>query len=790
MYPISSLTVKDYADYNQANSKADLKLTRLMKICSNANGNKPGEGGTATRAWKECLSDSNCSDQSPFVYCRGIYDVGVNGSGNNPVKLAKLCRAYPKADAPFPYQLASWKKSCEGTACGTKETEQVIASKESGFTSANLCQDGKECECSYEQATYTGGEILFYGSKTETAYQFYVGDKATEADDITKTRLKRLDSMLGVKGYCLERDSSRIINAGKTSDPQACLTWMPLDVVAGESSLYDYSPNAGFVSPQPSPLYYCLEASYIELANPRYFCVDGGSGSCTKVVKADEPTAALAAAPSSDDYFKTGESTGPSLQSCISSPGFDHPRVDIAKVKLYYAKGQVYEWKTNYYTESSSCEGGCPTNYSSCPTGTYNTCRDNRDKCTTVDGDDQWCTANSCSGNKHNSSLGALEPTSSWSEAYGAFGCDSLAKVYDSVTSQDEQGVWTDRAIRLNSVQMSSNGSQLLKDRVAEPFGVTAAPSGTPSSWSLPLGRLPKPMCFVTPNLVETDGTTQKCATGQVVPPSNAGLGVPFTYPAASFRGTSYNASTRTDAAQIFARASTVYGWDNGSGSYSTNQSARSWDLRGSTQGSLGTTGGVGVPAAPQVKAVCFNNAGQTEECSGNGFTIRTEAGSVNSQSTSNVDILSGSAVSILFYAYNPNGEQMPLREVRVDWVGNQLSGDQAGSDGKYKNRKHICLASTDPNYTFGDSPNACIGDTPQQPAYFVFTRVYTCSIGGTGYDSNKGYCEFNPKVYVKDNWDWCTGNNSSGAWGNSSGCNISSAAAWLPFNGKIIVRP
>jgi len=277
------------------------------------------------------------------------------------------------------------------------------------------------------------------------------------------------------------------------------------------------------------------------------------------------------------------------------------------------------------------------------------------------------------------------------------------------------------------------------------------------------------------------DWQTGKCSVGSDVPKGNrAGLGLMSSYNIAG------------DLTKLFSKSYGV--WALNGDSYSSPScgegatSAPCWDIRGSTQGSLGTTGGVGVPAAPRVKAVCFNNAGEPIECSGSGFTIRTEAGSVISQEARDVDILSGSAVSVLFYAYNPNGEQMPLREIKVDWVGNQNPNDMAGAEGKYKNRKHVCLASTDPNYTFGDGPNACIADTTQQPAYFVFTRVYTCSIGGPGYDAVKGYCEFNPKVYVEDNWEWCIGSDGTGAWGNS--CRVTEPNAWLPFGGKIIVRP
>ncbi len=265
----------------------------------------------------------------------------------------------------------------------------------------------------------------------------------------------------------------------------------------------------------------------------------------------------------------------------------------------------------------------------------------------------------------------------------------------------------------------------------------------------------------------------------------------------------------RDRLAQIFAKEYGILEWNYSQGANSPSRwwnNPRNLDLKDSSgppEGHIPTCAGCyPIPAQLVVKQVVFSNNQPTEGA--NGFSIKATTGIYTS---GNIEVASPAAVSALFYAYNPNGEQMPLTEVRVDWNGTPEVS--AGSVGKFKNHKHICQPKTisentpNPKYTFGDSKNACIDDSGSNQGYFSFTRMLTCPENGEGLRScdgantaagevcwnrnalaGEGACEYRPRVYVKDNWEWCT-NGRHGA-----GCALSSPAPWLNFDGKILVRP
>jgi hypothetical protein len=121
--------------------------------------------------------------------------------------------------------------------------------------------------------------------------------------------------------------------------------------------------------------------------------------------------------------------------------------------------------------------------------------------------------------------------------------------------------------------------------------------------------------------------------------------------------------------------------------------------------------------------------------------------------------------VTVAFYAYNDNGEQMPLRLLLVDWGD---GSDPAESRGSFKNHKHVCRqfcsnaigiacsedndcrtdadprATCDP-FNFGDSDEACVSDSATGNGYFTFSYTYTCA--------GPAPCEYTPSVLVRDNW-------------------------------------
>ncbi len=172
---------------------------------------------------------------------------------------AKGCRVYPETDSPYPSTVAQF----DGIDRSAK-----IMSRKAGYKDANICQPGEDCECGYKRVSYKNGETRYIGYRStpdETINKVPEGITCNNCGTDSnctelcaeQSRLKQVNYAYGLKGYCLERDSSRSINGGLA---QACLTWLPLDVIQGETSLFDDKPEAGF-TPQRTDgnLLYCLE---------------------------------------------------------------------------------------------------------------------------------------------------------------------------------------------------------------------------------------------------------------------------------------------------------------------------------------------------------------------------------------------------------------------------------------------------------------------------------------------------------------------------------------------------
>jgi len=95
----------------------------------------------------------------------------------------------------------------------------------------------------------------------------------------------------------------------------------------------------------------------------------------------------------------------------------------------------------------------------------------------------------------------------------------------------------------------------------------------------------------------------------------------------------------------------------------------------------------------------------------------------------------------------------------------------------------------------FGDSPEACAEQ------FWQFSHTYTCAGSGSPGWNQWGCsdaCCFKPKVYLKDNWGWCSGvqsqcppqnGASGGCYAKDNSCQTVSGAG-TPFTGRIIIRP
>lgn len=159
---------------------------------------------------------------------------------------------------------------------------------------------------------------------------------------------------------------------------------------------------------------------------------------------------------------------------------------------------------------------------------------------------------------------------------------------------------------------------------------------------------------------------------------------------------------------------------------------------------------------------------------------------SLNFKPTGDVVALGDSkSVAMQFYAYNANGQQMPLRSIEIDW--DDEGQGNVYSIGSFKNHKHYCKLPEDPpdsnglRYNFGDNPSACTDDSKFATGYFTFLHTYICtgpnSEGWKEYGELDG-CAFKPRIRIKDNWGRCT----------TARCD--DPQGWTFFPGVVIVRP
>ncbi len=214
------------------------------------------------------------------------------------------CRAYPESNSPFPEDMVeSWLDTGTQTPnrTGSGETwDDVPYDVVSGFENANFCAPGEDCMCTYKKVTYgPAGEVRYFNPEREISGNNIcltgrtnescsvdndcdvldaVGGVSVEgtcmaaADGLCSSgRLNQLcatdsdcdvvsgatvttqgvcalptreDTLLGLEGYCLEKDSG--LNIQGDQNKKACITWLPVDQLAGSTDLFAKFSEAGY----------------------------------------------------------------------------------------------------------------------------------------------------------------------------------------------------------------------------------------------------------------------------------------------------------------------------------------------------------------------------------------------------------------------------------------------------------------------------------------------------------------------------------------------------------------
>lgn len=245
------------------------------------------QGATCTR--RSTVISGSCLNSSCVVTASGTpFD---SGTSYEQVE----CRAHPEANAPFGNQIVDQWVVREENANGTFESS-VVTNPENyktaepysfvgGYQGVNTCAAGEDCECSYTKVSSSGGQVKYLSADNNVdAFAITVaealgepsitpelgicsggassgafcvidvgtgnefGCKPQNADAETLggecTRISREEDILGLKGFCLERDSGLIVEGNQ--DKGACLTWYPVDQIKGETNLYAKFKSAGY----------------------------------------------------------------------------------------------------------------------------------------------------------------------------------------------------------------------------------------------------------------------------------------------------------------------------------------------------------------------------------------------------------------------------------------------------------------------------------------------------------------------------------------------------------------
>ncbi|MFH1866964.1 MAG: hypothetical protein ABIJ81_02685 [Patescibacteria group bacterium] len=843
IYSLDTLKQKNYGDQNNP----DIHLTYLNPLELRVN----GTGDSCDIIYEKkaggiCLpADQGINGQGP----------GVATSYSNT--LAKQCRLYPETDSPFPSDLAIFKQGDE-----TVEGAGNIEQKNIGYKDANICQptdsvgEPQDCECSYQRTSYKQSEIRFYSLFSQPHLSIL-----TDEDTDARSHLQQQDYFLGLRGYCLEKDTSRAINGNQDN---ACLTWLPLDVVLGDLSIYDYTPKAGYAGGET---YYCSQAAGNN-KNDSYSTGLGSKGPC------DDRTY--------DSEYKHSDwcnliwgnlnydlSTASFIAFHNNSPKFPE------QFHNWPGGGLVFDTHANYnncsdgYTKSNWCkvtgsDGFDFTEYPDkisnfdyvyiwrncnsldCNTDGYNKIDfriyiENKEftnnkfkyykdvlKGIRIAGKDDTGEPYDDELHKTNPTIKYLEAckeavqvgtsmlnkaftnkinTSTYEVEKLGYTNATLRQPFGRLFSEPKEKNWVLVGLKNAFINIPNRARQYIWGGFPEISGeLITSPYSCPSQDSYycgPAGSGLGGNCINTDPLgssysreVYIDGDNPdykiiKCDNNSQCGTNGICIGYFNNSLKLEQEGTQEG---RDRVSKMFAKEYGLYNWE---------QSGWVKDVDNIIDIS---DGGV----APEVKQVAFDNDNKPSE-GGNGFSIIT----ANGPASGDIEVASPANVSALFYAYNPNGEQMPLAEVRVDWVGDPTNS--SGAAGKYKNHKHECKKSSDPGYNFGDWPQACVDDAGVGVGYFTFTRSLTCNTGGAGLrecsDPNRlpyeacwdeaaagatGACVYSPRVYVRDNWDWCYGGAKSGSegphWGifpePAAECDLTNEDAWLQYNGKILVKP
>ncbi len=276
-----------------------------------------------------CITAINDSNNDSFADRIQVNadELGISSSSLKENK--QICRGYPEIDSPFPMSVVeTWahhnrEGDLTGEAASPDHQSDTPVQFVSGYQDATTCAPSvriendipqlitsDECSrtCSYKKVQYGGNFATKYYSM-DTTVQLNA-DKVTGAilsglcssgENIGEECSADIDcgaaegggaaikgscvkmtghkDVFGWQGYCLEQDSSILLYGTPSDGTHACLTWHPVDQLAGTTDLYAKYSTAGFT---PQTLSYCaqIDTGYTIKTTQKYCAETRGNGNC------------------------------------------------------------------------------------------------------------------------------------------------------------------------------------------------------------------------------------------------------------------------------------------------------------------------------------------------------------------------------------------------------------------------------------------------------------------------------------------------------------------------------
>jgi hypothetical protein len=259
-------------------------------------------GSTSDCALGACVPSAgtfagSCFNNSCLTDIRDTDGDGVPDQLSEDQAREKECRGYPESTSPFGASediglVEYWRQytdsAFDSSSSVATSLDAAPYTMAYGYQNAEVCapsyatsssiEASDDCMCSYQKAEYGDGYTHRYygldysstmaagfclggsldGKECSTDEECNLDSSSTYSTAYCQLQT-RLDTVYGWEGYCLERDTAIQLYGSTDSEHRACLTWLPVDQLAGSTDLYGKYTEAGH---EIEDAYYCGELGY------------------------------------------------------------------------------------------------------------------------------------------------------------------------------------------------------------------------------------------------------------------------------------------------------------------------------------------------------------------------------------------------------------------------------------------------------------------------------------------------------------------------------------------------